>query len=249
LQRSRKKNLTLVAFYGPKPDPLIHLVDRLQAVLRSELGPVFFAYEIEQVHATMIGLEGWRVSGEALGTNTTQVSGGASNTDLRGLLKSMQEMPPFHVRLGGFGAAGIYPFESRGLHPYLRSFTINGSLAVLMGWPVAGKSYPMTLDAMRRECKRYNILHKYHQKEADIDNDFFLVLGRVARGSILDEKMVYVQNTLRQLLAEREPLDLLVRPEDLTIVAYTDTQLPISSSVRYTLAEAQARVNELNLLQ
>jgi len=226
VQRSKKKELTLVAFYGSKPDPLVQLVDNVQACLRSELGPAFSAYAIEQVHATMIGLEGWRVGDEMPD----------SNINLVGLLKFIQEMPPFWVRFGGFGATCVYPFTSRGLHPYLRSFTINGSLAVMMGWPVLDNSYPMTLDAMRRECKRYNILYKYHQNESDIDNDFFLVLGRVERETILEEKTEDMQNSLRQLLAERKPLDLLVRPDDLSVVSYTDTQLPTSSSVRYSLS-------------
>ncbi len=53
-------DLTLVAFHCPKPDPLSQLVDYLQVNLYSELGSAFSPYAADQVHATMIGLEGWR---------------------------------------------------------------------------------------------------------------------------------------------------------------------------------------------
>jgi hypothetical protein len=100
---------------------------------------------------------------------------------------------------------------------------------------------------LRRECRRYNLLHKYHEKEGDVDNDFFLVLGRVNREQLSEEKLEYVQDALRQLLAEQEPLDLLLRPQDLSVVAYTDTQLPIASSIRYSLDDALSHVEELKL--
>jgi len=106
----------------------------------------------------------------------------------------------------------------------------------------------MRLDSLRRECRQYNVIHKYYRKEDDIDNDLFLVLGRVDRESISPEKAEYVQETLRQLLAEREPIDIVIRPGDFSVVAYTDPRLPISSSVQYSLDEALARVEELELL-
>jgi hypothetical protein len=242
------RNLTLVAFYDSKPDTLVQLVDLVQTALRTGLGSAFSAYTVEQVHATIVGLEGWRIGAEAFNANMIQVTGRPSAMDLRGLFRFMQEIPPFHIRIGGFAAQKIYPFASRGLHPYIRSFAINGSLAVLMGWPVAGESYPMTLDNLRRECAHYNVLHKYHQKKDDIDNDFFLVLGQVAHGSISDEKVEYVQDALRQHLAKREPLDLVIQPEDLSVVAYTDARLPAAGSERYSLSDAFDRVKELILL-
>jgi len=241
-------NLTLVAFYDSKPEPLVQLVDALQSALHSGLGSAFSAYTVEQVHATIVGLEGRRLDAEAINANLIQATGKPSVMDLGGLFRFMQQIRPFHVRIGSFAAQKTYPFASRGLHPYNRSFAINGSLAALMGWPVAGESYPLTLDSLRRECTRYNVLHKYHQKEGDIDNDLFLVLGQIERGSISDEDVEHVQDALRQHLAQREPLDLVIRPEDLSVVAYTDARLPSAGSVCYSLPDAFARVEELTLL-
>jgi hypothetical protein len=241
-------NLTLVAFYGSKPDPLMQLVDPLQTALYAELGPAFSAYAMEQVHATILGLEGWRVGAEAFNAHIIQVCAGSAAMDLRGLLHFMQAVPPFHIRIGGFTYAGRYPFTSRGTHPYRRSFAINDSSAVMVGWPVAGESYPMTLDTLRRDCRQYNVLHKYYQKQGDIDNDLFLVLGRVEHNLVSDEKAEFVQGRLRQLLADRKPLDLAVLADDFSVVAYTDPQLPIASSVRYSLPDALTRVEELMLL-
>jgi signal transduction histidine kinase len=56
---------------------------------------------------------------------------------------------------------------------------MNGSLAVMMGWLVTCESYPLALDSLHRECRRYNVFHKYHRKAGDIDNVFFMVLGRI----------------------------------------------------------------------
>jgi hypothetical protein len=248
MKRMGRKNLTLVAFYGPKPDPFVQLVDTLQTTLHSELGSAFSAYMREQVHGTIIGLEGWREGMEVFNSNTSLVSGEYSAMDLRGLFDFMNRMPPLHIRMGGFAALGIYPFTSRGMHPYLRTFAFRDALAVMMGWPVAGDSFPLTLDLLRRECGRYNVLHKYHHTKDDIDNDFFLVLGRVDRIAVSEEKIEYVQGIIRQVLADRAPLDLLMRPENLSVVAYSDTQLPIAGSIRYSIVEAQTKIEELKLL-
>jgi hypothetical protein len=136
-------NLTLVAFYGFKPEPLRRLVDLLQSALSSELGPAFFPYAMEKVHAPLIGLEGWRSGVETFNANAAQTAGQTSALDLHGLFQFMLEMPAFRIQIGGSNPDGIYPFTSRGLHPYLRSFSIRDSLAVMMGWPAAGASYPI----------------------------------------------------------------------------------------------------------
>lgn len=244
----KETNLTLVAFYGSKPDPLVQLVDVLQAVLDYELGPAFSPYAMEQVHATILGLEGWRVGAEAFNAHMVQVTPASAAMDLRGLFRFIMDTHPFQIRIGGFANASRCPFTSRGMHPYIRSFALNGSSAVMIGWPVTGDTYPMTLDSLRRDCRQYNVLHKYYQKEGDVDNDLFLVLGRVARRLVSDEKAEFVQGRLRQLLAGREPLDLPVLANDFSVVAYTDAQLPTASSVRFSLPEALSRMEELMLL-
>ena len=238
--------LTLVAFHGSKPEPLAELINLLHSALDSQLGSAFIGYTIDQVHATIIGLEDRLDRPEIL--NAVDVNNVSSAINLEGLFLFLQEIPPLHIQMGGYSSLNTYPFTSRGLHPYIRSFAINGTLAVSMGWPVAGELYPMTLDSLRRDCKQFNALHKYHNQTGDIDNDFFIVLGHVDPESVSQEKAASVQDALRQLLAELEPLDLVVQPDDLSVVAYIDSELPIETSVRYSLVEALARVEDLKLL-
>jgi hypothetical protein len=149
--------------------------------------------------------------------------------------------------MGGYAVSGGYPFTSRGQHPYIRSFALNGPLAVMIGWPFADESFPMTLDSLRRVCRRFNVFHKYYRSEDDVDNDFYMVLGQIEREAFPEEKLEFVQGHLRQLLSEQVPVDLVIWPEDLSVVCYVDTQLPIASSSQYSLAEALVRVEELKL--
>jgi hypothetical protein len=243
-------DLTLVAFYGPKPDPLADLVRTLQAALRSLLGPAFSAYAIEQVHGTVVGLEGWRVGPDVLNAKLSRARGRPCPMDLAGLLRYLGVTPrlPLRIRVGGFQQAKGYPFTSRGLHPWVRSFALRGPVAVAMGWPAKGDWYPMSLDQLRRECTEYGVLHKYHEEPTDIDNDFFFVLGRVERDAIPREKADAAENALREMLSKLGPLDIEMGTRDLSVVAYLDTQLPMASSRRYPLPMALAGVEELTSL-
>ena len=61
--------LTLVSHYGPKPPTLARLIIELQQLLAQQLGTSFVPYALEQVHATVVGLEGLRVGGKVRGEN------------------------------------------------------------------------------------------------------------------------------------------------------------------------------------
>ena len=56
-----RMNVALVACYGEKPPALKDLVAGMQAELGRFLGAAFVPYGMEQVHATIVGLEGMRV--------------------------------------------------------------------------------------------------------------------------------------------------------------------------------------------
>jgi hypothetical protein len=109
--------LTLVAFYDSKPDPCSQLMNVLQTSLHSELGSAFTPYALDEVHATIIGLGGWRVGAEVYGTNIDQSSGGSFTMDLCGLFQFLQEMSPLHIRIGGFSSEIDYHFTGGGRHP------------------------------------------------------------------------------------------------------------------------------------
>ena len=234
-------NLTLVAFYGTKPPAMSGLFRTLQSELQHLLGEAFTAYDMEQVHSTLVGLEGRRSENGIRNTNFFNATGKCIAMDLEGLFNFFLDTPllPMQIRIGGFERSRTYPFESRNLHPYVRSFSISHQHAVVMGWPTAGETYPILLDNLRRQCFNYNVLHKYHTGPGAIDNDLYFVLGRIDSAMITEEKAVTAQQRVRKLLAAREPFDTQIGPAQISVVAYRDRQLPRSSSSAYTLAEAR----------
>src|SRR4029077_17532962 len=112
--------------------------------------------------------------------------------DLPGFLNSLRASPcfPICVQFGGF-ADRDYPFTSRELRPFDRSFSLQGTRAVVIGWPLRGKPslsansvsqysavqearlYPTFIDDVRRFALNFNILHQYHREVNEIDNDLY----------------------------------------------------------------------------
>jgi hypothetical protein len=199
------------------------------------------------VHGTLVGLEGRQTGTGIQNTNLINASGESSAMDLEGIFHFLLNTPllPLHIRIGGFVHSRVYPFTSRNLHPYARSFYLCDQIAVVIGWPAEAETYPMVLDKLRRLCKNYHVLHRYHEKPGDIDNDFFFVLGHIERNLMTEEQAESVQRCVRELLSSREPLNIEIGQEQLSVVAYSGRQLPTSSSIAYPLTEAQSKLEEL----
>ena len=240
-------NLTLVALYGPKPRPLADLVSAIQTELINQLGDTFAPYALDQIHATLVGLEGYRTKAGILNSNLLDTAGSTSPMDLEGLFHFLLNTPilPLNIRIGGFHRSDAYPFTSRGQHPYTRSFRLHHREAVVIGWPVNNDKYPMSLDRLRRCCIGYHVQHKYHQTAGDTDNDLFLVLGRLRRDCLTLDEYAAVQNNIRELLSLRQPLDFAIGVESLSVVAYEDRTLPTNSSYSYTLTGVLDKVESL----
>ena len=230
-------NLTLVAFYGPKPRPLADLISAIQTELSSQLGDAFTPYALDQIHATLVGLEGYRTEAGILNSNLLAMVGAARPMDLEGLFHFLLKTPilPLNIRIGGFRRSEAYPFTSRGQHPYARSFVLHRREAVVIGWPSTKEKYPMSLDHLRRCCMAYNVLHKYHQGASAVDNDLFLVLGRLTRDCISPEECAAVEYSVRELLSFHQPLDVTFGAATLSVVAYEDRSLPTQLSRAYPL--------------
>ena len=241
---------TLVALYGAKPPAIAALIRELQDIIASELGSGFEPYASEQVHATLIGLESAR-DDPRVNRNRFERDGTAEPMDLAGYLRWLREGDalPFAVQLGGF-ADRDYPFESQGKRPYLRSFSLQGEFAVLMGWPVemaarpeggnpndvAGE-FPRCLERIRRAGEAYGIVHRYHIDPSGFDDDFYLRLGTLVPDRVDDGSRQQIEANLREQLAARPALRIRVGPEDLSLVAYRDRQLPWPGSRRKRLSE------------
>ena len=63
--------ISAVAFYGPKTGPLRELLAGVQALIAEHVGDDFRPYSPEQVHATLIALNGVRDPGPAPSSTST----------------------------------------------------------------------------------------------------------------------------------------------------------------------------------
>jgi hypothetical protein len=246
-QGEMMRQVTLVALYGEKPTALSELIIACQKQISAHLGNNFQPYEIEQVHATIVGLE--RVSGSgSFNLNFARHRNQEKLMDLAGLLSLIRTSSgiPFHVQIGGFEKRD-YPFTSRGEKPCDRSFSIQGNKLVLMGWPIGGslltkatinpgksssKSpiYPTVIDDFRLAAQNFNILHTYHRKPTDVDNDFYFRIGLLQHNSLTPQLKETVEKTLREFLSNIEPIIVEVKRSQLCIAAYTDETLPTRST-------------------
>src|SRR5881394_3532147 len=124
--------LTLVSHYGPKPAALGEKIRLLQSMLTEQLGSGFKPYALEQVHGTIIGLEGARVGMHIRNENFRRYRGTERLIDFHGLLHFLRTWtePDWNVRLGGFDPVRDHGFTSAGQHPFVRSFSVRGEIAV-----------------------------------------------------------------------------------------------------------------------
>ena len=111
-----------------------------------------------------------------------------------------------------------------------------------MGWPFSAQTYPGTLDAFRRCFNHYNVLHKYHRTDNDIDNDFFFVLGRIERSVVQEHEIRHAEDRMREKLAAINPVRFPVGREVLSLAVYEDPQLPLDSTENMSLDKARAEL-------
>ena len=175
--------ISAVAFYGPKTGPLRELLTGVQALIAAQVGDDFRPYSLEQVHATLIALDGVRdpQSGAILNGYLLAHAGVRREMDLPRVMDILAQATPLRVRIGGFRPDQEIPFTSRGHHLAERTFCVQDHAFVLMGWPadsLAGAGRP--LDELRREMNAANVRHKYHVRATDVDDDLYLVVGHHA---------------------------------------------------------------------
>lgn len=232
------RQLTLVSHYGDKTGPLAQLIAQLTHVIVQHAGSGFEPYALGQVHATLVGLETCRVDGRDVNRSFWTLRQQRLTQDLARVIDivNTSEHLPFSVRIGGYTALASYPFESRGQHPYVRSFQIQGDRAVFMGWPKRQTDRAAVHDALvqlRRSFEAAHVLHKYHAEPAARDNDLFLVLGTFRRQLDRDVSS-RIETVARELLAA-SPIDLPITPATTSLVAYVDVALPLASSLRFSV--------------
>jgi hypothetical protein len=181
------KFVTAVALYGPKEGSLKELLQVVQEILRKQMEADFLPYTLEQIHSTLIRLD-WLTDGQvgvAVNKRYYEIAGSADPMALDRALKILRSSLeyPCRIRIGGYRPDSEVTFSSRGMHPYDRTFSIQGQAFVLMGWPVSTIARGISakpLDDLRRSMNDANIMHWYHESLTDIDNDFHLVVGHHA---------------------------------------------------------------------
>lgn len=245
-----KMDVTLVAYYGDKPPLITKLISGAISELSRRLGHGFAPYSLQQVHGTIIGLEGRRAGKHIINTNYAKIQDDLRSVDLKAVFQILKKksLLPFEVTMGGFIDGGPYSFTSRDAVPYMRAFSIQGINTVAMGWPFMNGRYVKSLDKLRRAFNSVNILHKYHASPASEDNDFFFVLGNLVNGSVDQIQLLEAQGHLRSHFASQEPVSVSISRDCLRVVAYIDEKLTPETSCSFTLHEAEEKVNLIQSL-
>src|SRR6202046_2537377 len=215
--------VTVVALYGPKADDLRNLLQSVQATLTRKLGTAFLPYSLDQIHGTLVRLDGFRdpASGALLNQRYLEQQGARRVMDLEHVLHLLERhlSPPLRIRIGGFGPADEVTFTSQGKHPHERTFSARSGAFVLIGWPVAAlrpDGGRRARDDLPRRKRGAHVLHFYHARATDVDDDFHLVIGHYADPA--DEALAESVQTVRRDL-ERCRVDLQIGLDQVRIVA------------------------------
>ena len=211
--------ISAVAFYGPKTGRLRELLTGVQALIAEHVGAAFRPYTLEQVHATLIALNGVREGGTIVNEYLLEHAGVRREMDLPRVMDILARRfaTPLDVRVGGFRPGQPAPFTSRGRHLSERAFSVQDRAFVLMGWPaesLAGAGRP--LDELRREMNAAGVLHRYHARPSDVDDDLYLVVGHHAGAPAA--ALARATAAVRDRLAA-DPADLAIALTDVKIVA------------------------------
>ncbi len=219
----------MVAYYDALPADLAGLVARVQRWLGQELAG-FRPRSLRQVHATLIALD--------------------PEADLAGVLGHLRAVfsaAPLRIQFGGF-ADRDYGFASRSRRLYERSLTLHQGLATLIGWPVGTKGEPvLVLDEVRSGCRRFGVVHKYHQAAGAADPDAYMVVGEYDQAA---DDAAGLERAAREVRARlrRDPVRTRTGVEELRVVAYADRRLPPESTVALPLGRSGVHRELLRLL-
>jgi hypothetical protein len=252
----RSDGVTLVATYGEeKPGQLGQLLSNIAECCRSEirLADWIRPYDNAQVHATVMGMEGTRCGDSVVQENLRARLGDAGTAPpvnfeamLEFFASSVSEVP---VVVGGFRENDANPFDP-GRAPFQRSFDIRSDgLIVAMGWPHANAAFAPCLIGLRKHLEAFNLVHKYHVRPQDQDNDLFFVVGEIDAGrwnTASDGERTAAQEAINELVTEcrrnlsERRFSFSLAPRDLYVVKYRRTSLAeVSFASRVTEIDAR----------
>jgi hypothetical protein len=215
--------ITMVALYGTKTGDLKRLLETVQATLAGRLRGGFQPYSLDQIHGTVIRLDGVTdtQSGLIINPRYAELTGTPRAMDHARALEIVTAhlTPPLRIRMGGYRPGAPATFSSRGQHPYERMFSGPRNAFVLMGWPVATIAQGISarpLDQLRRTMNEANIGHWYHDSPTDIDNDFHLVVGH--HDGVSPDEAAAAVDAVRTYLSQH-PAQIDVGVDQVSIIA------------------------------
>jgi len=220
---------TLVSFYGKKPKELEKFILACQKKMIEIIGTSFLPYELEQVHGTIIGLEGYRFEDKIKNANYETCLSQTRWVDPAVFLEFIRQtsINITNIKIGGYHPE-FKEFTSRDQLPYRRSFSIQNNIVSVMGWSIAAADGYRLLDEYRRSFNKVNVLHKWHRTPDEVDDDFYLVLGRVKQ--IKENEKEHLVDVMRHYLSTQLTTYVALERDCLSVVRYIDPQLPVSSS-------------------
>src|SRR5262249_57902178 len=127
--------VSAVAFYGPKAGRLRELLTGVQALIAEHVGGDFRPYTLEQVHATLIALNGVREGGTIVNEYLLEHAGVRREMDLPRVMDILARRfaAPLRVRIGGLRPGPAVPLTSPGRGPAERGLSRPGGGLVVLG--------------------------------------------------------------------------------------------------------------------
>lgn len=214
-------NVSLAAFYTDRKSPeLARLIRAIQTHLGDRLGNRFRPEPFPQIHATILGCEGRMTSAGILNRWFLERRQEYKYIDLSGFLTFLKSCDrlPIPIQFGGYNPQKDYGFLSRNLHPFARSFQVQGDLAVLTGWPRRNQTFPDDLDDFRRRAQPFGILHKYHNTPDSVDNDCYMRVGTIL-DKIETELIQKIEAEIREML-RLQPVEVAIDAGTLQFLGY-----------------------------
>jgi hypothetical protein len=234
--------ISLVAYYGKKPLALQQLILELQQLLQETFAANFIPYQLEQIHATILGCEGIKTEKGIVNWWFYFLRNETKYINYPGLFDYFfqENILPVNIYFGGYQPQINYQFLSRNQHPSDRSFQLqvagkNTFIPVVMGWSMDNNIIATQIEQIRRDLQQFNCLHKYHQSPQDLDNDFYLRLGTIT-GNFTSDLMVKSQQKINGYLQNATQSNISLSQADLAFVKYQDLTLPITTTEIYALS-------------
>ncbi len=130
-------------------------------------------------------------------------------------------------------------------------------MVVLMGWPMKGERfptapktsqlciedavlYPQVLDDFRRCIQKFSVLHAYHSRLSDVDNDFFFRIGLIDPNAATADQKSELVFQVREFLRTEPQLRVEIGTDQVCVAVYRDETLPVTTTKTLCLSEFSA---------